>query len=62
MTSPAATKEFIAIQQEFLAVMSRELVDEDKVTKGYTDGDAHLLSADLKTKAKKRARTDSGDE
>lgn len=55
-------KKFLAEQEDFLAVMGREMVDEDKVTKGYTDGDAHLLSADLKTKSRKRARIDSGDE
>ena len=57
-----ATKKFIAEQEDFLAVMSREIVDEDKVTKGFTDAHQHLLSADLKTQSKKRARTKSADE
>src|SRR5277367_5274583 len=47
----AASKAFIAEQERFLAIMNREIVDEDKVTKGYTDADCHLLSADLKTQS-----------
>ena len=58
----AATKRFIAVQEEFLAVMSREIVDEDKVTKGFTAAEDHLLSADLKSKSNKRARTAADDE
>jgi hypothetical protein len=58
----AATKKFIASQEDFLAVMSREMVDEDKVIKGFTAAEDHLLSADLKTQSKKRARTISKDE
>ena len=50
----AATKRFIAEQQDFLAAINREVVDEDKVIKGFTDADAHLLSADLKLQSKKR--------
>ena len=50
----AATKRFIAEQQAFLAAINREVVDEDKVIKGYTDADAHLLSADLKLQSKKK--------
>jgi hypothetical protein len=53
-----ATKRFIAEQQNFLAAITREVVDEDKVTKGFTD-DTHLLSTDLKLQSKKRLR--SGD-
>jgi hypothetical protein len=52
----AASKAFLAEQEHFLAVMNREIVDEDKVTKGFTDGDAHLLSVDLKNQSRKRAR------
>lgn len=55
------TKRFIAAQEEFLAVMSREIVDESKVTKGFTAAEDHLLSADLKTQSKKKARTVPGD-
>lgn len=58
----AATKNFIAAQEEFLAVMSREMVDEDKVTKGFTAAEDHLLSADLMKESNKKARTMSGDE
>jgi len=58
----AATKRFIAVQEDFLAVMSREIVDEDKVTKGFTAAEDHLLSADLKSRFNKRARTASDDE
>jgi hypothetical protein len=54
-----ATKRFIAEQQNFLAAINHEVVEEDKVTKGFTDADAHLLSADLKLQSKKRLR--SGD-
>lgn len=52
----AASKSFIDEQEKFLAVMNRELVDEDKVTKGFTE-DTHLLSDDLKQQSKKKART-----
>jgi hypothetical protein len=58
----AATKKFIAAQEDFLAVMSREMVDEDKVIKGFTAAEDHLLSADLKIQFNKKARTMSGDE
>lgn len=51
-----ASKRFIAEQQHFLAVINREVVDEDKVIKGFTD-DSHLLSADLKLRSKKRLRS-----
>lgn len=52
----AATKAFITEQKAFLDSMLRELVDEDKVTIGFTDGDAHLLSDDLKVQSRKKAR------
>ena len=52
----AAIKAFISEQEEFLAAMNREIVDEDKVTVGFTD-DSHLFSADLKLQFKKKART-----
>ena len=52
-----ANRRFIVEQQNFLAAIDRELVDEDKVTKGFTDADAHLLSADLKLRSKKRLCT-----
>ena len=53
----AASKGFIAEQQEFLAAINREVVDEDKVTKGFTNGEAHLISADLKLQSRKRLRS-----
>ena len=51
-----SSKRFIAEQEAFLIAMNQELVDEDKVTKGFTDGSSHLLSEDLKLQSKKRAR------
>jgi hypothetical protein len=50
-----ASKRFIAEQESFLAAMNRELVDEDKVTKGFTDSDGHLFSDELRMKQKKKA-------
>lgn len=44
------TKAFIQEQEAFLASMSHEIVDENKVTKGVL-GDSHLLSQDLKDQA-----------
>ncbi|RMZ92677.1 hypothetical protein DV736_g98, partial [Chaetothyriales sp. CBS 134916] len=52
----ASTKGFIAEQQSFLASMMKELVDDDKVIKGFTDCDSHLLSDDLKARARKKTR------
>jgi len=57
----AATKAFIAEQKNFLDSMLREIVDEDLVTIGFTDGDAHLLSDDLKVQSRKKARFESED-
>jgi hypothetical protein len=54
----AASKAFLAEQEQFLAVMNREIVDEDKVIKGFTD-DSHLLSSDLKKQSKKRAKVEN---
>ncbi|RMZ81964.1 hypothetical protein DV737_g2269, partial [Chaetothyriales sp. CBS 132003] len=51
-----STKAFIAEQQSFLASMTKELVDDDKVIKGFTDSDSHLLSDDLKIRARKKTR------
>lgn len=55
----AASKRFLAEQQQFLAAIDREVVDEDKVIKGFTD-DSHLLSADLKLQSRKRLRSSRG--
>ena len=52
----AATKAFITEQQDFLDSMLREIVDEEEVTVGFLDGDAHLLSDDLKVQSRKRAQ------
>lgn len=49
-------KSFLLEQGRFLADMNREIVDEDKVIKGFTPGGDHLLSADLKERSKKRAK------
>lgn len=51
-----ATKAFIEEQKTFLDSMLHELVDDDMVPVGFTDGDAHLLSDDLKVQSRKRAR------
>jgi hypothetical protein len=50
-----ATKAFIAEQKDFLDSMLKEMIDDDKVTKGFTD-DSHLLSTDLKAQYKKKPR------
>lgn len=47
-------KRFIAEQEEFLAHMNQEIIDDDKVKKGITD-DSHLVSEDLKQRSRKRA-------
>ena len=51
----ALTKSFLREQEDFISTMLREMVDDDKVIKGYTD-DSHLLSKDLKEQQKKKAR------
>ena len=50
-----ACKLFIAQQEGFLHDMLLQMVDDDKVIKGFTD-DSHLLSADLKSPSSKRVR------
>jgi hypothetical protein len=57
----SAMKKFVKEQEEFLATMNREIVEESQVIKGYTD-DSHLLSSDLKTQFQKKARTTFPDE
>ncbi|EEP79939.1 conserved hypothetical protein [Uncinocarpus reesii 1704] len=49
-------KQFLGEQERFLAHMNIEMVDEDRVTRGFTD-DSHLLSEDLKERSRKRSRT-----
>ena len=51
----AATKRFLAEQEKFLSSMNREIVDDDKVIKGFIN-DSHLFSDDLKLQSRKRAR------
>ena len=51
----ASSKRFIEEQGQFLATMNQQMLDEDKVTKGFTDA-SHLLSEDLREKSVKRAR------
>lgn len=51
-----AMKDFIKEQEEFLAVMNREIVEDSLVTKGFTDN-SHLLSTQLKHRNAKKART-----
>jgi hypothetical protein len=46
-------KKFIKEQEEFLASMNHQIVEESKVVKGYTD-DSHLLSKDLKEQSRKK--------
>ncbi|PYI06606.1 hypothetical protein BO78DRAFT_429600 [Aspergillus sclerotiicarbonarius CBS 121057] len=49
-----AVKRFIREQIDFLEHMDKEIVDDDKVTKGFLD-DSHLISEDLKQQSRKRA-------
>lgn len=49
------SKEFLNEQANFLASMLKELVDDEKVIKGFTD-ESHLLSQDLKEQSKKKAK------
>ena len=58
--STSRTKAFIAEQCNFLETMLKEMVDDDKVIKGYTDP-SHLKSADLKEQSKKKARLVAGE-
>ena len=50
-------KNFLKEHEEFLAEMNQQIVEESKVTKGFTDGSSHLLSSDLKEQSRKKART-----
>jgi DNA invertase Pin-like site-specific DNA recombinase len=49
-------KKFIEEHEEFLAKMNQQIIEESKVTKGFTDS-SHLLSSDLKERSRKKART-----
>ena len=51
-----AMKKFVKEQEEFLATMDREIVDEMQVIRGHLD-DSHLLSSDLKEQSRKKVRT-----
>lgn len=46
-------KRFIREQIQFLEHMDKEMVDDDKVTKGVVD-DSHLISEDLKKKQNRK--------
>lgn len=54
-------KKFVKEQEEFLATMNREIVEDSQVIKGYLD-DSHLLSSDLKEQSQKKARMMSSNE
>lgn len=51
-----AMKKFVKEQEEFLAKMDQQILEESQVIKGFTD-DSHLLSSDLKEQSRKKART-----
>jgi hypothetical protein len=51
----ASTKSFLREQKAFIESMLREMVDDDKVTKGFTD-DSHLFSVDLKAESRKKPK------
>ncbi len=51
-----AMKQFVKEQEEFLAKMDQQILEERLVTKGFCD-DSHLLSSDLKEQSRKKART-----
>ncbi|PGH03508.1 hypothetical protein AJ79_07343 [Helicocarpus griseus UAMH5409] len=53
-----AMKKFLLEQEKFLAHMNREMVQDEMVTKGFTD-DSHLISEELKGRSRKRSCTDS---
>lgn len=48
----AAVKQFIRQQIDFLSAMDREIIDDDKVRRGYI-GDEHLISDEIKERSKK---------
>ena len=50
-----STKIWITEQKRFLESMLREMVDDDKVVRGYTD-DSHLISEASRADLRKRAR------
>lgn len=56
-----AMKNFILEQEQFLATMNREMVEESQVIKGFTD-DSHLISSDLKSRCQNKNRTMSSGE
>ncbi|EEQ88627.1 hypothetical protein RJZ56_000367 [Blastomyces dermatitidis] len=52
-----AMKKFLLEQEKFLAHMNKEMVEDELVTKGFTD-DSHLISEELKERHKKRTSDD----
>lgn len=53
----AATKAFLIEQQTFITSMLTQLVDDDKVIKGYTDN-SHLISDETRKQSRKRYHED----
>lgn len=56
----AGIKAFIGQQQNFLETMLVEIVDDDKVVKGFVDN-RHLLSDELREKNQKKYKRSSDD-
>ncbi|OJD25475.1 hypothetical protein ACJ73_03159 [Blastomyces percursus] len=52
-----AMKKFLLEQEKFVAHMNKEMVEDELVTKGFTD-DSHLISEELKERHKKRTSVD----
>ena len=50
-----AVKTFLRDQKDFIDTMLREMVDDDKVTFGFTDS-THLISEDLRADSHKKAK------
>lgn len=48
-------KQFLTVQEQFISHMNKEIIEEAKVKKGFTD-DTHLNSEDLKERSRKRSR------
>jgi hypothetical protein len=55
-----AVKQFIRQQIDFLSAMDREIIDDDKVKRGYI-GNGHLISDEIKERSKKLGIYDDDD-
>lgn len=53
-------KSWMTEQSEFLAATLAEMVNEDDVVKGWTDGDSHLVSEELRAESKKKRKIVGG--